>query len=265
MEISFDDMMEAVVRGFEVGGVAIPVVGSLAAFVSAVSRTGGSVDAEPMRERVAMSGVPFSLGLEFLIIADIVMTVTVDPTLKSAAALGVIVLVRTFLSFSLEIEFEGFPALAPTSRGTGPERGASFGLSRRMNHSSSVASFRRLDAQPRCRSSDGQGVRAQALANHSGAQTVMSNDSPPGMLDRPTINARNQSSAGSPEVSPGQRRGRGSFAPLARDDPAARCYSWLASPGPLIAGERLWTPRRFGCGEPVACSSAQSVKNRHAR
>jgi uncharacterized membrane protein len=47
------------------------------------------------------------LGLEFLIIADIVMTITVDPTLKSAAALGVIVLVRTFLSFSLEIELEG--------------------------------------------------------------------------------------------------------------------------------------------------------------
>jgi uncharacterized membrane protein len=42
-----------------------------------------------------------------LIIADIVQTITIDPTLESAIALGVIVLVRTFLSFSIEIELEG--------------------------------------------------------------------------------------------------------------------------------------------------------------
>jgi uncharacterized membrane protein len=42
-----------------------------------------------------------------LIIADIVQTVTIDPTLESAITLGIIVLVRTFLSFSLEIELEG--------------------------------------------------------------------------------------------------------------------------------------------------------------
>ena len=47
------------------------------------------------------------LGLEILIIADIVQTITIDPTLESAVTLGVIVLVRTFLSFSLEIELEG--------------------------------------------------------------------------------------------------------------------------------------------------------------
>ena len=47
------------------------------------------------------------LGLEILIIADIVKTITIDATLESALALGMIVLVRTFLSFSLEIELEG--------------------------------------------------------------------------------------------------------------------------------------------------------------
>jgi uncharacterized membrane protein len=46
------------------------------------------------------------LGLEVLIIADIVETITIDPTLESAATLALIVLVRTFLSFSLEIELE---------------------------------------------------------------------------------------------------------------------------------------------------------------
>ena len=56
------------------------------------------------------------LGLEFLIIADIVLTITVDLTLTSALALGLIVLVRTFLSFSLEIELGRHAALAPGRR-----------------------------------------------------------------------------------------------------------------------------------------------------
>jgi Protein of unknown function (DUF1622) len=47
------------------------------------------------------------LGLEVLIIADIVQTITIDPTLESALTLALIVLVRTFLSFSLEIELHG--------------------------------------------------------------------------------------------------------------------------------------------------------------
>jgi uncharacterized membrane protein len=47
------------------------------------------------------------LGLEVLIIADIVQTITIDTTLESAATLGLVVLVRTFLSFSLEIELDG--------------------------------------------------------------------------------------------------------------------------------------------------------------
>jgi uncharacterized membrane protein len=107
MEISFDDLMEAVVRGFELGGVLVLVLGSLAAFVSAALsyRTVGPRRAyESARRNV---GRAILLGLEFLIIADIVLTITVDPTLESALALGLIVLVRTFLSFSLEIELEG--------------------------------------------------------------------------------------------------------------------------------------------------------------
>jgi uncharacterized membrane protein len=107
MEISFDEMMELVVRGFELGGVAILVVGSLAAFALAAlsyRRVGARTAYEEARRNV---GRAILLGLEFLIIADIVMTITVDPTLNSAVALGVIVLVRTFLSFSLEIELEG--------------------------------------------------------------------------------------------------------------------------------------------------------------
>jgi uncharacterized membrane protein len=106
-ELSFDDVMETVVHGFEIGGVVILVVGSLAALVhAAVSyrRVGWAEAYELARRNV---GRAILLGLEFLIIADIVLTITVDPTLDSALALGLIVLVRTFLSFSLEIELEG--------------------------------------------------------------------------------------------------------------------------------------------------------------
>jgi uncharacterized membrane protein len=47
------------------------------------------------------------LGLEFLVAADIINTVAIEPSLQSLAILGGIVLIRTFLSFSLEVEIEG--------------------------------------------------------------------------------------------------------------------------------------------------------------
>ena len=62
------------------------------------------------------------LGLEILIIADIVQTITIDPTLESVITLGVLVLVRTFLSFSLEIELEGVVPWRRSSRK--PDRSA---------------------------------------------------------------------------------------------------------------------------------------------
>jgi len=50
------------------------------------------------------------LGLEILIGADIMATVVTDPTLQSVSVLGLIVIIRTFLSLSLQVELEGkFP------------------------------------------------------------------------------------------------------------------------------------------------------------
>jgi uncharacterized membrane protein len=103
----FDALMELVVHGFEVAGVLVLVVGALAAFVSAslsARRTGAAMAYQRVRRGV---GRAILLGLELLIIADIVLTITVDATLQSALALGLIVVVRTFLSFSLEVELEG--------------------------------------------------------------------------------------------------------------------------------------------------------------
>lgn len=55
-------------------------------------------------------GKSILLGLEILIAADIMATVVTKPTLKSVFILGLIVLIRTFLSLSLQVELEGkFP------------------------------------------------------------------------------------------------------------------------------------------------------------
>lgn len=47
------------------------------------------------------------LGLEILVAGDIIATVSTEPTMSSVLVLGVIVLIRTFLSFSIQVELEG--------------------------------------------------------------------------------------------------------------------------------------------------------------
>lgn len=100
-------MMEDVVRGFELAGVAILAIGSVFAGIRFVLGLTGSRRSQAYVRVRNDVGKAILLGLEILIIADIVQTITVDPTLESAITLGIIVLVRTFLSFSLEIELEG--------------------------------------------------------------------------------------------------------------------------------------------------------------
>jgi uncharacterized membrane protein len=120
--LSFHDTMEQVVNGFEIAGVAILVVGSLLALVSAaVGLRHGDLLATYQRARQGV-GRAILLGLEVLIIADIVLTITIDRTFDSALTLGLIVLVRTFLSLSLEIELEG---TLPWRRGSTGKRSSS--------------------------------------------------------------------------------------------------------------------------------------------
>jgi len=119
--------MERVVQGFEVVGVAILVVGSLLAFASAAfGLRGGGGRAAYQRARQGV-GRAILLGLEVLIIADIVLTITIDRTFDSAITLGIIVLVRTFLSFSLEIELEGTLPWRRGSTGKQPDPAVSVG------------------------------------------------------------------------------------------------------------------------------------------
>jgi uncharacterized membrane protein len=55
----------------------------------------------------ATLGRAMLLGLEILVAADVVRTVALEPTLRNIAALGVLVIVRTFLSWSIVLEIEG--------------------------------------------------------------------------------------------------------------------------------------------------------------
>ena len=95
-------------RVIEVTGVAIITLGAIAAsvhFLLQLLRSGSSRTIYNAYR--ASLGRAILLGLEFLVAADIIGTVAVDPTLDNLGVLGVIVLIRTFLSFSLEVEIEG--------------------------------------------------------------------------------------------------------------------------------------------------------------
>ncbi|MFI5261742.1 MAG: DUF1622 domain-containing protein [Candidatus Limnocylindrales bacterium] len=103
------DVFEVVAQAVETVGVFILAFGSLAAFVPFLRAAAAGDPRSAYRPLRNDLGRAILLGLEILIVADIVQTITVDLTLLNAATLGVIVLVRTFLSFSLEIELEGVP------------------------------------------------------------------------------------------------------------------------------------------------------------
>ena len=104
----FTELMEHVAQGFEALGAAILVVGVVWSFVLAVAagrRFGWSARAYLVL-RQAFGGT-LLLGLEVLVAADLIHTVAVAPTLTNVLVLGLIVVIRTFLSFSLETEIEG--------------------------------------------------------------------------------------------------------------------------------------------------------------
>ncbi|HEU0133976.1 MAG TPA: DUF1622 domain-containing protein [Allosphingosinicella sp.] len=100
--------MEPVATGLEIFGVLVIVAGILWATGRFLLRDLRSGDGIRAYERYrANLGRGILLGLEILVGADIVATVTAPLTFRSVGLLGLIVLIRTFLSFSLETEIEG--------------------------------------------------------------------------------------------------------------------------------------------------------------
>jgi uncharacterized membrane protein len=104
--MSFDDIIGKIGEGVDAAGVAIIVGGALIAAVSAAVRLARGEARVYIRFRQQL-GQTILLGLELLVAADIVRTVAAQLTLTGVAILGIIVAIRTFLSFSLEVELTG--------------------------------------------------------------------------------------------------------------------------------------------------------------
>jgi len=105
--VSYEETISDVVRVVEAVGAGIMVLGGLGAFIVFVPRALGGRTSQPYEDLRRNLGRSILLGLEVLIVADIVRTIIVDPTLESVAVLGVIVVIRILLSFSLEVEIDG--------------------------------------------------------------------------------------------------------------------------------------------------------------
>jgi len=112
----FNQTMDDIAKGFEAVGVAMLVIG----FTVGLVRAGlAFVRGEPRRAiyRALRSfvGRTILLSLEVLVAADLIRTVAVDPSIENVGSLALIVLIRTVLSFSLDVEIEGrLPWRAPS-------------------------------------------------------------------------------------------------------------------------------------------------------
>jgi uncharacterized membrane protein len=106
--MSFEQTMDDIARGVEILGVTTVVVGLAAALVNGgLALLRGEAGDSVYRTIRTVFARSILLALEFLVAADIIRTVAVQPSVENVAVLGLIILIRTFLSFSLEIELEG--------------------------------------------------------------------------------------------------------------------------------------------------------------
>jgi uncharacterized membrane protein len=102
----FRSLVEIAGTTLDAAGVLVVVGGAVIATTQLVFRRLGGVG-EYYRDYRQDLGRAIVLGLEFLIAGDIIRTVVVAPTLQNVLVLGLIVLIRTFLSLSLQLEIEG--------------------------------------------------------------------------------------------------------------------------------------------------------------
>jgi uncharacterized membrane protein len=103
------DIVELLAQGFDLGGVTALLVGTvvtLAHYLRSLARPAGDRRQAYRGLRQGL-GRAILVGLELLVAADIIRTVAIEPTFQSVGVLGLIVLVRTFLSWSLEVEING--------------------------------------------------------------------------------------------------------------------------------------------------------------
>lgn len=102
------DGVEYLALAIEILAVSVIAIGVIYAVISfVVGRYGNQRLLGYDRQFRAQLGNSLLIGLEILVAADIIRTVALEPTLTNVAILGILVLVRTFLSWSLVVEVEG--------------------------------------------------------------------------------------------------------------------------------------------------------------
>lgn len=99
-------IVELIGESVDVAGVVLIALGLILTTVRFIVQFRGNGTAAYERYREGL-GRTLLLGLEFLVAADVIKTVAITPTFSSVGILAVIVLIRTFLSWSLELELEG--------------------------------------------------------------------------------------------------------------------------------------------------------------
>jgi uncharacterized membrane protein len=102
--VNFEEAVETVGKVVETVGVAAIVVGIALALARFGAARGHPTSYTACRRSVGRS---ILLGLEILVAGDIIRTVAVTPNFRSIGVLALIVLIRTFLSFTLEVEING--------------------------------------------------------------------------------------------------------------------------------------------------------------
>lgn len=132
--MDFTAVIEAAGTAVDLAGVAVIVGGALLGTILYVrGLLHGESAGEAYRRYRQGLGRAILLGLEFLVAGDIIRTVAISPTFQSVGVLAAIVLVRTFLSFSLEVELEGrWPWQAGGGRKASQVRASQAGASRSL-------------------------------------------------------------------------------------------------------------------------------------
>ena len=106
--MDFEETVELVGQAVELTGIGVIVVGLAVALVAFGLRMATPRDFVAAYEDARESmGRAILLGLELLVAGDIIRTVAVDPSFTSVGVLAAVVLIRTFLSFTLELEING--------------------------------------------------------------------------------------------------------------------------------------------------------------
>jgi uncharacterized membrane protein len=123
--MDYEHFVVAAARVVEFTGVFVLLLGALIATLAFARRLVRRVSLQDAYHALrADLGRAILLGLEFLVIADIIGTVAIEPTLQNLGVLAVIVAIRTLLSFALELEVSGrwpWQRPAPQSRASQPD------------------------------------------------------------------------------------------------------------------------------------------------